>query len=112
MSTGRRFKYPESAYSSVRNPSWCRKCGQESIAQVVCHVKELILIPSQAEWLIRARGEYMGRQQSPEDADGGFKHLWPGVHIERHRLYDVLDCRIKPLNITHHYECVKGVDKR
>lgn len=53
----------------------------------------------------------MSRQQSPEDADGGFKHLWPGVHIERHNIYDVLDRSIEALNITHHYEGVEGVDK-
>lgn len=54
----------------------------------------------------------MGRQQSTKDADGGFKHLWPRVHIERHELYDVLDCRIKPLDIAHHHESVEGVNKR
>ena len=54
----------------------------------------------------------MGRQQSSEDADGGFKHLWPRIHVERHRLYNILDCGIKPLDIAHHYESVESVYKR
>lgn len=112
---GRKHRWgtdPESAYPSVRNPSWGRKGGQEPIAQVVCHVKKFILVPSQVEWLVWARCEDMGRQQSSEHANGGFKHLWPRVHIERDERYDVLDCRIKPLNVAHHYESVEGVDKR
>ena len=53
----------------------------------------------------------MGGQQTSEDTDGGFEDLWPCVHVERNGLDDILDGRIKPLNIAHHNECVEDVNQ-
>ena len=52
----------------------------------------------------------MGGEQTSEDTDGGFENLWPCVRVERDRLNNVLDCRIKPLNIAQHNEGVEDVD--
>lgn len=53
----------------------------------------------------------MGGQQTSEDTDGGFKNLWPRVHVERDGLDDVLDSRIEPFNIAHHHKRVEDVDQ-
>jgi hypothetical protein len=53
----------------------------------------------------------MGGQQTSEDTDGGFEDLWPCVHVERDELDDILDSRVKPLNIAQHYECVEAINQ-